>query len=132
MIFKVVIDANVWPRFARGNNLKPLIDRFIAYEILPVINNYLLSEIFEALLENEWATSKQATLFIEYIADQSIFITENAVYRLSPNPKDNYLFDIAIQQNCHFVITDDAELLGFKMKPLKIHSTNWFLKNFPL
>ena len=132
MSFKVVIDANVWVRFARSKNLKPLIDRFITYDILPVVNNYLLSEIFDALLENGWATEKQATLFIEYVKYQSIVITENAVYRISPDPKDNYLFDIAVQRNCHFLITDDTELLSFRMKPLGIHSTSWFFKNFPL
>jgi putative PIN family toxin of toxin-antitoxin system len=132
MAVKIVIDACVWVIFARSKNLKPLVDRFIAYDMLPVINNYLLSEIFEALLENGWATEKQAALFTEYVKYQSLFVTENVVYRLSPDPKDSYLFDIAIQKNCHLIITDDTELLGFKIKPVSIYSANWFLKNFPL
>jgi len=89
MAVKIVIDACVWVRFARSKNLKPLVNRCIAYDMLPVINNYLLSEIFEALLEKGWATEKQAALFTEYVKYQSLFVTENVVYRLSPDPKDS-------------------------------------------
>ncbi|SFQ02060.1 hypothetical protein SAMN05444277_104189 [Parafilimonas terrae] len=59
-------------------------------------------------------------------------VAENAVYRISPDPKDNYLFDLAIQNNCAFIISDDRKLLSFRIQPVKVKSTNWFLKNFPL
>jgi predicted nucleic acid-binding protein len=59
-------------------------------------------------------------------------ITERSVYRLSPDPKDNYLFDLAIQNNCVFIISDDSKLLRFKLKPLPVHSTAWFIKKFPV
>jgi predicted nucleic acid-binding protein len=58
--------------------------------------------------------------------------TENAVYRISPDPKDNYLFDLAVQFNCQFIISDDTELPAFSLKPVPVKSTNWFFKNFPV
>ncbi len=132
MISKIVLDANVWIRFARAASLSPLIDRFILYNFLPVVNSYLLSEIFDVLLKHHWASQKQAGKLIELIKYQSLYITEKAVFRLSPDPKDNYLFDLAIQQNCRFIITDDLVLLSIQIKPVPIYSSNWFLKHFPL
>lgn len=46
MTLVVVLDANVWIRFARSKKLQPLVDRFITYNLIPVVNNYLLSEVF--------------------------------------------------------------------------------------
>lgn len=74
--------------------------------------------------------TEQATKVIDFIKKISLVITERAVYRLSPDPKDNYLFDLAIQNNCVFIISDDNKLLQLKLKPIPIHSTSWFLKKF--
>ncbi len=51
-----VIDAGVWIRLARSGFAKPLIMRCKQYKMLPVLNNYLLSEVHDALLKNKWAT----------------------------------------------------------------------------
>jgi predicted nucleic acid-binding protein len=99
---------------------------------LPVINNYLLSEVYDVIVENKWMHPAQATKLIELIRKFSICTTENAVYAASPDPKDNYLFDLAIQNNCLFIITDDSKLLQFGLKSVHIHPTEWFLKTFPL
>ncbi len=124
--------ANVWIKFARIKNIAPLLDRFVAYRFLPVVNNYLLSEIFNALIENKWMTKKKTADLIGFIQKISVVTTERAVYRISPDPKDNYLFDLAIQNNYIFIISDDTLLLKFKLKPAPIHTTNWFLKKFPV
>lgn len=58
--------------------------------------------------------------------------TENAVYGLSPDPKDNYLFDVAVQNACVFIISDDSRLLQFSLKPIPVHTSQWFLKTFDL
>jgi hypothetical protein len=47
----IIIDANVWVRFARFRNLNPLINRFDTHNLIPVTNRYLLSEIFDALVK---------------------------------------------------------------------------------
>ena len=97
---------------------------------MPVANNYLLSEIFTAIVENGWMTEKKATLVIDFIRKIALMTTESAVYRLSPDPKDNYLFDLAVQNNCVFIITDDSLLLQLPLKPVPVHSSAWFLKTF--
>ena len=131
-MYPVIIDANVWIKFARAKNIAPLIDRFVTYNFFPVVNNYLLSEIFKALVDNKWMTKRQATGVIDFIKKIAIVETERAVYRISPDPKDNYLFDLGIQQNCVFIISDDTLLLHFRMKPIPVHSTSWFIRKFPI
>ena len=128
----IVIDAGVWVRMARSILAEPLILRCKIYELVPVLNNYLLAEVHDALLKNKWATIRQADVFVNYMKESSLFVTENAVYRLSPDPKDNYLFDLAVQSNCAFIISDDTDLLSFALQPVEVKSCNWFLKQFPV
>jgi predicted nucleic acid-binding protein len=128
----IVIDAGVWIRLARSNFSRPITTRLTQYFLLPVVNNYLLSEIHNALIKNNWATLKQADLFVDYVKEFCLYVAERPVFRLSPDPKDNYLIDLAVQHNCAFIISDDTELLAIPLLPIHIKSCNWFLKHFPL
>lgn len=131
-MYPVIFDANVWVKYARARNIAPILDRMIAYRFLPIVNNYLIGEVFDALVDNKWMNKHQANAIIDFIKKIAVFQTERAVYRLSLDPKDNYLFDFAIQNNCAFIISDDSKLLLLKLKPLPVHTTSWFLKKFPL
>ena len=128
----IIIDANVWIRFARNKDIAPIALRLFKYKFVPVANQYLFSEIFNALITNKWMKEKQAAELIKLLQQICYQVAENAVYRISPDPNDNYLFDLAIQNNCAFIISDDRKLLTFRIQPVKVKSTNWFLKNFPL
>ncbi|MES2330047.1 MAG: hypothetical protein V4539_10625 [Bacteroidota bacterium] len=66
-MYLVVLDANVWIRFARDKNIKPLTTRLLAYKLVPVVDNYLLSEIFDALVDNHWMNQEQAMGVINFI-----------------------------------------------------------------
>jgi hypothetical protein len=63
-MFKVIIDANVWIKYARIKDIAPLLNRFKSYNFIPVINNYLLSEVFNALLENKWMKEKMPGILL--------------------------------------------------------------------
>lgn len=131
-MYSIVVDATVWIKYARTKKIAPLLDRMIEYHFVPVVNNYLLSEIFNALIDNKWMNKHQAASIIEFIKRIALITTERAIYQLSPDPKDNYLFDLAIQNNCVFIISDDNKLLHVKLKPVPVHSSGWFLKKFPI
>ncbi|MCZ2224000.1 MAG: putative toxin-antitoxin system toxin component, PIN family [Chitinophagales bacterium] len=107
-MYFVIFDANVWIKYARAKNIAPLLDRIITYQFIPIVNNYLLTEIFEALIYNKWMHKSDTMAIIEFIKKIALSETERAVYRLSPDAKDNYLFDLAIQNNCVFIISDDT------------------------
>jgi putative PIN family toxin of toxin-antitoxin system len=127
-----VIDAGIWVRLARSDYASPLIDRIVSYSLIPIVNNYLLSEIHDGLLKNQWATEKQANKFIFLVKNLSLFVIENVIYRVSPDAEDNYLFDLAIQHNAPFLISDDKALLAFPLKPVPVKSGNWCIKKFPV
>jgi putative PIN family toxin of toxin-antitoxin system len=131
-MLKIVVDANVWIRFLRNSHNNPIVNCMKAYDIEVITNNYLLSEVFDALVNNKWMSDKLATQTIEIIRTICTSATENAVYGISPDPEDNYLFDLAIQNNCSFLVSNDTELLNFKLKPIPVYTSNWFLKHFPL
>ncbi len=75
-MYKIVIDANVWIKYARSKDIAPLLNRVVAFNLLPVANNYLLSEIFTAVVENEWMTAKVATNMISFIRKVVMMTTE--------------------------------------------------------
>ncbi len=129
---KIIIDANVWIRFARSKDIAPLIDRVTTYDFLPIVNNYLLSEISQAIITNKWMDVHATNRLISLISEISFITIEKAVYAVSPDAKDNYLFDLAIQNNCAFIITDDKELLNFLMQPIPVHSSKWLLDTFKI
>ncbi len=85
-----------------------------------------------AVTENEWMTDKVAMSLVAFIRKAALMTTETAIYRLSPDPKDNYLFDLAVQHTCVFIISDDTILQQFILKPLPVHSSGWFLKTFAI
>lgn len=125
-MYKIVIDASVWIKYARIKKIEPLLNRFIIYNFIAITNNYLFSEIFNALIENKWMHKSQAVHIIDFIRKITFIDVEAAVYAISPDPKDNYLFDLAIQNNCAFIISDDTNLLKFKLKPIPVYSSIGF------
>jgi putative PIN family toxin of toxin-antitoxin system len=128
----IIIDANVWIKYARVKEIAPLLNRFVAYHFIPVANNYLLSEVFDALVSNKWMHENDAKNTITFISKVAHIVTERSVYMISPDPEDNYLFDLAVQNNCVFIISDDTKLLEFQLQPVPVHSSSWFLKKFLL
>ena len=75
---------------------------------------------------------KSAHNITGFIKKISLVVIEKAVFGISPDPKDNYLLDLAIQNECVFMITDDSELLDFVLKPLPVYTSIWFLEKFPV
>lgn len=128
---KIVIDANTWIRYVGMNKQETLFMIMQSYRLLVICNNYLLHEIFNACIENEWYTSKQAFHIIMELKKMVYGTTETAIFRLSKDPKDNYIFDLAIQNNCRFIVSDDRLLRETSLKPIPVRTTSWFIKHYP-
>ena len=50
----------------------------------------------------------------------------------SPDPKDNFLFDLALQTGSEVIVTQEKALLGFKESPVRVHDIKWFKENYPV
>ena len=108
-----------------------LIDAFNKYEIDVFINQNLLNEI-------ERNVNKKAEIIIDtkeiidFISDNCILFETIPTFTQSPDPKDNFLFDLAIQTNSDILVTQEKALLNFENSPVKIHDLKWFKETYPV
>ncbi len=129
---KVVIDTSVYLTYAMYNKLYRLLAVFYKYELVVFINNQLLDEIernLESSLQNK--AIKPILIMDAIIAATNNFET-SATYNLSPDPKDNFLFDLAIQTNSELIVTKEKALLNFKDTPVAIRDIKWFKETYPV
>ena len=86
-------------------------------ELKEVINRPKLAKYFSNGTEGY-------ILFVEQIAE--LFLTKT-VFDQCPDPKDNYLFDLAYQSRSDFLVSGDKKVLAVPVEPpLKLLSLSAF------
>ena len=61
------------------------------------------------------------------VIDTSVYVNNQ-----STDPKDNFLFDLALQTNSEIKITKEKELLNFNESTLAIRDIKWFKETYPV
>lgn len=69
---------------------------------------------------------------LEQIKTATTFITITASFTQSPDPKDNFLFDLALQTESEVIVTQEKALIGFTASPVAIHDLKWFKEKYPV
>ena len=54
------------------------------------------------------------------------------VFNNSPDSKDNFLFDLALQTASEVIVTKEKALLNFAESPVLIHDIKWFKEKYPV
>ena len=72
-------------------------------------------------------TVGEADKIIQLISPFLIIDAPRNIFKLSGNAKDNYLYDICIQNNCRYLISIDTEILADINAPF-IRKTDAWLK----
>lgn len=131
---RFVIDANVIIKYAMHGNIYRLAALILDYELNVFVNGTLLKEVYIALADKNLLKSDDDTIddVMDVLADITHKVTTTPRYQLCPDPTDNFLFDIAIQNRCKILVTDEKKLLAFKQSPIYIHSLKWFKENYPI
>lgn len=124
---KCCIDSCVWVKYAGHFKTSTLIKYIIENNLLVYADNYLLGEIHQALAEKFNFTTSEADKIIQLISPFIIINTARSIYRLSKDAKDNYLYDLCIQNNCRYLITVDREIITDTNAPF-IRKTDAWLK----
>lgn len=124
---KCCIDSCVWVKYAAHFKTATLLRYIIENNLLVYADNYLLGEIHQALIEKFNFTIIEADKIIQLISPFIILDTARSVYRLSKDAKDNYLYDLCIQNNCRYLVTIDKEILADNNAPF-IRKTDAWLK----
>jgi putative PIN family toxin of toxin-antitoxin system len=124
---KCCIDSCVWVKYAGHFKTTTLLRDIAENNLLVYADNYLLNEIHEALVTGFSFTISEADKIIQLISPFVIIAAPRNIYRMSKDVKDNYLYDLCIQNNCQYLITIDKEILTDKNAPF-IRKTDAWLK----
>jgi len=125
---KCCIDSCVWIKYAGHFKTATLIKYILSNRLTVFADRYLLSEIHLALIKIFNFSVAEADFIIRKIGPFIIIVTPRNIYRLSPDPEDNFLYDICIQNNCKYLITVDKALLLDENAPFLRKTDAWLKK----
>jgi len=97
------IDSCVWIKYAGHSKATALLRYISENRLIVFADRYLLVEIHDALISVFHFSLQEADYTIRKIETFLILVTPRNIYRLSPDPEDNYLYDICIQYNCKYL-----------------------------
>ena len=121
------IDSCVWVKYAGHFKIASLLGYIYDNNLLVYADNYLLGEVHHALIKAFNFTISEADKTILLISPFIIVNAPRNIFRLSKDAKDNYLYDLCIQNNCSHLITVDKEILTDNNAPF-IRKTDAWLK----
>ena len=125
---KICIDSCVWIKYAGHYKALTLIQYIYNLNLDVYADRYLLAEIHDALISEFNFSLQDADFVIRKIEPFIILSTPRNIYRFSPDPKDNYLYDICIQNNCEILVTVDKAILLDTNAPFLRKTDAWLKK----
>ena len=127
-----MIDTSVYLTYAAYNKVYRLVSAIDEYDLQVFINDEILVELENNLAKCIRVADAQPRIIVEAIRKATIFKTTIFAFKGSPDPKDNFLFDLALQTGSEVIVTQEKALLGFKNSPVPIHDLKWFKENYPV
>ncbi len=140
---RIIIDTNIFisalinqtsreklQKILKNSELKIIVSKELLEEIYEVANRPKFSKYITPL-QIKYITPLQINKFIEIIIKRSNFIETHSVVNVSPDPKDNFLLELAKDGKANYLITgnkkDLLDLVSFNNT--QIISFHDFLKN---
>ena len=88
----------------------------------------LLSNLPRVIVTKEVSAKKLLDIITRFTVDVSV----EPIFNQSPDPKDNFLFDLALQTGSEVIVTQEKALLGFAKSPIPVRDIKWFKESFPV
>lgn len=129
---KIVIDSSVYLSYASYGKTYRLLDAIITYNLVVYVNQELLSELCKNIPKVIRVEGIIAEDILNALKIYTMEIATVKSFSDSPHPKDNFLFDLALQTGSEVIVTQEKALLGFKNSPVPIHNLKWFKENYPV
>ena len=111
---KVVIDTNVWVSYLIGSLLLGLDERILSKEIKVVVSEEMLKELSEVSnrpkFKNIFTTKKIKELF-SLLDSYAIVVSPSKKVDACRDRKDNFLLEVALEEESDYLITGDEDLL---------------------
>ena len=128
----LVVDTSVFLTYAAYDKIYRLVDAILLYDLEVFVNDKLLNEIERNIFKSIRVENANPILIFESIKENTKLVTTIPTFTQSPDPKDNFLFDLAIQTNSEILVTQEKALLSFKESPVVIHDLKWFKETYPV
>ncbi len=133
-LHEIVLDTNIWIRYILKAQLEKLALLILENELIVYSSERLIYELEDVLSRPK--ISQHLTLPIEDYVNFHRTLTDvtgvNYEFRGSPDPKDDYLFDLALSAGASHLVTDDKPLLGLgQVRSVKVISLSEFKELLP-
>lgn len=113
---KIVLDTNIWVSYFIKARFDDLVNLIVDNELIVLTSVELIIELREVLGRKKFA--KYLSLPVERYVDFHRELVEEVrvrpLYTASPDPKDNFLFDLVLQKQAGHLVTGDKKLLALK------------------
>jgi predicted nucleic acid-binding protein len=129
---KFVIDSSVYLIYASHGKIYRLLDAIVTYDLIVYVNQDLLSELNKNIPKVIRVDGVKADEIVNSLKVYTIEVKTVRSFIGSPDPKDNFLFDLALQTGSEVIVTQEKALLAFKDSPVPVHNLKWFKENYPV
>ena len=128
----LIIDSCVYLSYARYKKLYRISYCVLDYGLQVFIDSFLLSELKKNLPKMLFKTGLDVQEALDEIEGFTIMKETIPIFSKSPDPKDNFLFNLAIQTQSEVIVTKEKVLLSFNESPVQIHDIKWFKETYPV
>jgi uncharacterized protein len=129
---RFTIDTSVYFTYAFYGKLNRLFEVIEKRNLHVFIDNNLIAELERNFAKKIKIEKEVIALLINQLREITIFHNTELHFSTCPDPKDNFLFDLAIQTNSEVIVTQEKALLNWSESPVIIHDLKWFKENYPI
>jgi uncharacterized protein len=111
---RVILDTNIWISYYIKARFTDLVNLIIDNDLLVLSSYSLIEELEEVLSRKKFAQYLNLPIadYIDFHKDLVKVYKTKLLYFESQDPKDNFLFDLALQHNASHIVTGDKKLLA--------------------
>jgi uncharacterized protein len=127
----LVIDSSVYFTYALYGKLNRLFSVIVNRNLVIYIDDNIIRELEKNFAKKIKLNETQIAILIEQLKEITLQHKTDLYFSTCPDPKDNFLFDIAIQTNSEVIVTQEKALLQWKESPVIVHDLKWFKEKYP-
>ncbi len=111
---EIVFDTNIWIRYILKAQLEKLTLLILENDLTVYSSERLIAELETVLNYPEIANRLTLPLseYVDFHRKLAIVSPVMYAFRGSPDPKDDFLFDLAISAEANYLVTEDKPLLA--------------------
>jgi len=114
---KTVFDTNIWISYFLGEKFGELIALRRERRVLFLRSTPSLSELQEVIMRKKFkAKNFNVEKLIDFYNGITEFCETKPLFKDCPDPKDNFLFDLAIQGKANYLVSGDKKVLETPLK----------------